>query len=85
MAAPADTLGEIYVCMGGACQQDGAEATFTEIEELAGSSCSVHQDWCFGQCGAGPNVLVSLGDGASEEVGSATTMTAEMPSAAAWT
>ena len=51
----------IYVCVGGACTQDGSHTTLAEIEDLvaaSGGGCKVETDWCFGRCGAGPNTLV---------------------------
>ena len=55
------TTPSIHVCVGGACSQDGSHATLAEIEDLvaaSGGGCKVATDWCFGRCGAGPNVLV---------------------------
>jgi ferredoxin-NADP reductase len=49
----------LYVCIGGACQMDGAGDTLLEIEELCdavGGGCTVKTEWCFGMCGSGPNV-----------------------------
>ena len=67
---PPPAAGSIYVCVGSACQQDGAEQTLVELEELAaatGGRCTVHADWCFGLCGSGPNATISAGSGDCDE------------------
>lgn len=51
----------VHVCVGGACSQNGSDTTLAEIEDLvaaSGGGCKVETDWCFGRCGAGPNVLI---------------------------
>lgn len=51
----------VHVCVGGACSQNGSHTTLAEIEDLveaSGGGCKVETDWCFGRCGAGPNVLI---------------------------
>ena len=84
-AAPGEAA--VYVCMGPACQQDGAASTLLELEELAALAgrCAVRQDWCFGLCGSGPNVLVepSVGGGAAGSCASAEEMCSQVRSVGA--
>ena len=63
-----DRLPTVYVCMGFACQQDGAQTALVELEELGNlvGGCRIERDWCMGRCGSGPNAVADPGDGREE-------------------
>jgi len=51
--------GQIFVCTGSQCCQDGAADTRKMLEKLAPKGVTVQSVACLGPCGSGPNILAS--------------------------